>query len=164
VLKLPRFLDESHRVDHPGTLLVIFLATFEPIGRNLGIPAVIRSAEYLTQLIHDLAPRGAFVGELTEITTGVFLPNSGLDEAASFMTSLREATFKEDLFISPEDFGKFYDGDGKWAEIRVAAGAITVPSGTFDRRQLLEEARRHAEEDLRRYPEEWKYPITIFDD
>lgn len=138
----------------PGWVIVVFLATFQPIGKRFGIPGVQQAAIHLSELVTNLAPEGALVGSVSDLTTGVFVPQVASASIDSYVTSIRMAAAADDLELEA----------GEWAEIRVAVGVMPISSGEFDAREVTIEAARKAETDLAKFPQEWAYPIVVFDD
>jgi GGDEF domain-containing protein len=139
------------RGTEPGTLLVIFLATFRPIGSQLGIPAVIRASAELARRVKQLAPPGSLVGSLSAWTTGVFVPGRDPAVITNFVAALVHINEHHDLEIEA----------GGWVEIRAAVGAVPITGTDNDARALLTEAARRATADLGRFPDDWQYPIVI---
>src|SRR5438874_13537415 len=118
MLDLPDFVDSfQEEPGRAGSLAVIFLATFSPIGDAIGIPAVQLAGEHLGRLVLGSAPKNASVGDISDVTFGVFLPGSTLAGVADLVRSLRAACIEEDLEVAP----------GLWAEIRPAIGGVHVP-------------------------------------
>ncbi len=142
------------RLTKSGTLVVVFFVTFQPSAQRFGIPGVISAAEYLADLVRNVAPPGALVGDLSGLTMAVFLASSCDVDVSSFVASLLDASVQQDAEIEP----------GEWAEIRVAVGVVHVTGDDSDPRAIIEEAARRAEADQARFPKEWRYPVLVADE
>jgi hypothetical protein len=69
-----------------------------------------------------------------------------------FVAALRGRTVDEDLEVEP----------GLWVEIRVAVGVVEVAGDEPDSTEIIREAARRAESDMKNFPEEWADPSWFF--
>lgn len=113
-----------------------------------------RASAYIANLVAEVAPHDSIVGSLAMSTTGVFIPRTVSGRAKQFVATLRSRTADQDLEVEP----------GIWVEIRAAVGLVEIAGDEPDSHEIIREAARRAEHDMKNFPEEWGNPVLVFTD
>jgi hypothetical protein len=147
------FLEHLHRRPAgDASIVVVFMASFRPIGESVGIPGVAAAARHLTMFLEQSIPEGAEFADLTDWTYALFLPGASPGEAGEFAEGLvRVAAART-----------FDMGFGEQEPLYLTVGVAALPGG-LEAPSVILAAARLAEADQGRYPDEWRYPVVLPD-